>query len=87
MAGAKEFPAILHGHTYIVAHFQHISDGFAMLFAPVGTFNEEHISTLRLADGDTVKVLFNVIAGEIHIAGQYLPQLFQPFVAFPTPMP
>ena len=51
-----------------------------MLLAPFGAVHEQHVSALRLGDGYTLKVLCDVIAGVIHIAGNGLTQLIDPLV-------
>ena len=64
VARTVELAAILDCNTHIIAGFQHIIDGFAVGFAPRAAVNKKHISALRLTDGDTFEVFFNVITGE-----------------------
>ena len=81
VAGAMELAAVLNGNTHIVAGGQYIIDGLAVAFAPAGAVQEQHVGALGTADSDTLKMLCNVFAGVVHVAGDDGPQLVHPFVA------
>ena len=77
-----EHPAILDRNAYVPASLFQFLNGLAVLLAPFGAVHEQHVSALRLGDGHTLKMLCDVIAGVIHIAGNSLTQLIDPLVTF-----
>ena len=81
MAGAVEHHAVLHGSTDGPAGFLHVLNGLAVGGAPVGAVHKEHIGAFGLCHMDTLEVLCDVVAGEIHIAGQRLTELVGPLIA------
>ena len=81
MAGAVEHHAVLHGSTDGPAGFLNVLNGLAVGGAPVGAVYKEHIGAFGLCHMDTLEVLCDVVAGEIHIAGQRLTELVGPLIA------
>ena len=77
-----EGTAVLPYYAHIPTGFDHIFNGTAGSFAVIFAVDEEHVGTLRSADGDTFEVLSDVVAGELSVAGQYLIKLVYPFVTF-----
>ena len=77
-----EGTTVLPYYTYIPTGFDHILDGTTGSFAVTFAVDEEHVGTLRSADFNTFEVLFNIVAGEGSVAGQYLIEFVYPFITF-----
>ena len=74
-------PAIPPDNTHILAGLEQLVQGLSLLLQPLGTVQEKHIGALGLGDGNALKVLFDVVAGEVHIAGDDILQFLHPFIA------
>ena len=81
VAGAKEHGAVLDGSAHIPAGVLHILNGLAVGLAPVGAVHEQHVGALGMEGLHALKVLLDVAAGEVHVAGEHLTQLLQPLAA------
>ena len=59
-----------------------IINGLAMSFTPPGTVDKQHIGSLRSADLQSLKMLFDIITGIVYIFCQHLTKLINPLISF-----
>ena len=78
----------LNGHKHIPlqaisedARNRTIADGLAVLLAPFGAVQEEHVGALGLGQLHAIEVLLDVVAGVVDVPAEHLAQLVHPLVA------
>ena len=73
VAGAMEGSSVLHIDANFVAGFQHFVQRLAVLRAPSGAIDKEHVCALGFGNGDALPMRLDEIAGKFDIFTDDLP--------------